>query len=111
MGELSSWAQKNSPFLKIPDNESVEVMYLGFKEVDDNRNPGKTKMRYEVELDGSKKWFESASGSVAMTFDMISEGEMVKITKAIVGDKPKYTVEQLTKTAVVGASQEATEKK
>jgi hypothetical protein len=91
MGELAEWAQKHSPFLKIPDDGEVEVCYLGFKEVDDTRNPGQTKMRFEVELNGDKKWFESASGRIAMSFDSYTPGDIIIIRKDIVKGKNTYS--------------------
>ena len=91
MGELAKWAQKHSPFLKIPDNGEVEVCYIGFKEVEDTRNPGKTKMRFEVELDGDKKWFESASGKICMSFDTFTPGDIIIIKKEFVNGKNSYS--------------------
>jgi hypothetical protein len=92
MGELSNWAQENSPFLKIPDNGQVRVIYRGYQKVDDNRNPGKTKIRYKVELNGQVKWFESAAARIAMSFDSIKEGEEVIIKKSFENGKNKYEV-------------------
>lgn len=93
MGDLSKWAQKVSPFLKIADNEEIVVVYKGYKEVEDSRDPEKTKIRYIVELDGDDKWFESASARVAMSFDTFKEGEMVKIRKEVDGKQTRYYVE------------------
>ena len=92
MGELADWAKKNSPFLKIGLNETVEVVYLGFKEVEDSRNPGKMKIRYIVEWDKQEKWFESAAAAVAMALDEVHEGDLIKIKKTLVGNKNHYTV-------------------
>jgi hypothetical protein len=92
MGQLADWAQENSPFLKIPDNGEVRVIYRGYQEVDDNRNPGKTKIRYKVELNGQIKWFESAAARIAMSFDSIEEGDEVIIKKSFENGKNKYEV-------------------
>jgi hypothetical protein len=93
MGALTDWATKNSPFLKVPDNGEMVVTYQGFKEVDDTRNPGKTKIRYICLLDGEQKWFESAASSVAIFFDSCEEGDNVRIKKIIEGKKTFYEVE------------------
>lgn len=93
MGKLADWGQKHSPFLKIADNSEVVVMYKGFKEVEDSRNPGETKIRYIVELDGDDKWFESASARVAMSMDTIKEGEFIKIKKEVKNNQTRYYVE------------------
>ena len=93
MGQLAKWAQDNSPFLKIPDGGEVTVIYRGFKEVEDQRNPGEMKIRYILELDGRPKWFESKSGRIALIFDTIEEGEEVVISKTGEGFKTRYEVE------------------
>jgi hypothetical protein len=92
MGELAKWAQENSPFLRIPDDGEVRVLYRGFKVVEDTRDPSKTKIRYIVEFEGKQKWFESAAGRVAMVMDTVGEGEEIIIKKEIVGGKAKYSV-------------------
>jgi len=98
MGELATMAQKISPFLKIPDNGSVIVMYKGFGMIPDNFNPGKEKVRYTVELDGEDKYFDSGSARVMLSFDTVLEGEMVKIIKEVKNNKVRYLVETLAKT-------------
>ena len=92
MGELADWAKRNSPYLKIDLNETVEVVYCGFKEVEDNRNPGKMKIRYIVEWEKQEKWFESAAAAVAMKIDEVHEGDLIKIRKTLVGNKNHYEV-------------------
>lgn len=93
MGELTKWAQDNSPWLKIPDNGEVLVKYLKFELVDDPRNPGKQKVRYTVELEGKAKWFESTATKVAMSFDTFKEGDLVVIKKTVENNKVRYSVE------------------
>lgn len=92
MGDLADWAKKNSPYLKIGLNETVKVVYLGFKEVEDTRNPGKTKLRYLMEWEKQEKWFESAAAAVAMKLDGVAEGDIVLIKKTLVGNKNHYEV-------------------
>jgi hypothetical protein len=97
MGELAKIAQKISPFLKIPDNDSVIVMYKGFKTVEDSRDPTKIKLRYTVELDGEDKWFESGSSRIALFFDTILEGQIVEIKRVVTDGKVRYEVEKYPK--------------
>ena len=92
MGELAKLAQKISPFLKIADNESVDVIYRGFRMIEDNFNPGKQKVRYIVELDGEEKNFDSGSARVMLSFDTCLEGDLVRVKKEVVNDKTRYSV-------------------
>ena len=92
MGELAKWAKNNSPFLKIGMDEVVEVVFLGWKEVEDNRNPGQFKVRYEVEWNKQTKWFESAAGAVAMQMDKVKVGDIIRIKKTLVSGKNRYQV-------------------
>jgi hypothetical protein len=92
MGELARLAQKMSPWLKIADNDQVEVIYRGFELVDDPRNPGKQKLRYKVEVNGEEKWFESVSARVAMSFDSFNEGDRVIIQKNVENNKIRYFI-------------------
>jgi hypothetical protein len=90
MTDLKDWAQHNSPFLKIEDNGEVIVIYKGYKEVEDQRNPGRTKIRYTFILDGEEKWFESAATAVAIALSECSEGDIVRIQKTKEGEKTRY---------------------
>ena len=92
MGELTNWAKENSPFLKIGDNETERCIFKGYTVVPDNRDPKKTKVRYELMVNGEKKWFESASGSVAMAFDKVGIGDAVDITRTVKGGQARYSV-------------------
>jgi hypothetical protein len=92
MGELAQLAQKVSPFLKIVDNDYVDVAYKGFRMIEDNFNPGKQKVRYLVELDGEEKYFDSGSARVMLSFDTCLEGDIVRIKKEVVNGKNKYSV-------------------
>ena len=92
MGKLAKWAQKRSPFLRIPDNSEVEVIYRGWKEVENSNKPGEMIIRYIVEIDGQQKYFESSASRVAMSFDTIFEGEKVIIERKVEGGRIRYYV-------------------
>ncbi len=91
MGKLTDWAQENSQFLKVPDNGKVEVIYKKFAIFDDSRNPGAQKVRYIVEVNGKDKFFESASGKIAVFFDSIEAGDDVTIERNIEHGKVRYS--------------------
>ncbi len=92
MGKLAKLAQEMSPWLRVPDNTGVTVVYKGFELVDDTRNPGQQKVRYTVEVNGKNKWFESSSSRVMISFDTIKEGEEVVIFKSVKGGKIRYEI-------------------
>ncbi len=92
MGKLANLAQEMSPWLRVPDNTGVTVLYKGFEVVDDTRNPGQQKVRYTVEVNGKDKWFESASARVMLSFDTIEEGEEIVIFKRVKGNKIRYEI-------------------
>ncbi len=92
MGELANWGKKNSPYLKIGDNETVKVAFEGYKIVPDNRDPSKEKIRYEFEWERETKYFESASSAVAMKLDSAKVGDIFYIHKSKQGDKNRYEV-------------------
>ena len=92
MGKLAKLAQEMSPWLRVPDNTGVTVLYKGCEVVDDTRNPGQQKVRYTVEVNGKDKWFDSASASVMLSFDTIKEGEEVVIFKRVKGTKIRYEI-------------------
>lgn len=92
MGKLAKLAQEMSPWLRVPDNTGVTVLYKGFEVVDDTRNPGQQKVRYTVEVNGKDKWFESASARVMLSFDAIEAGEEIVIFKSVKGNKIRYEI-------------------
>ena len=92
MGKLAKLAEEMSPWLRVPENTGVVVMYKGYELVDDTRNPGQQKVRYTVELNGKDKWFESASARVMLSFDTVKEGEEVMIFKSVKGGKIRYEI-------------------
>ena len=92
MGDLTKWAQKSSPFLKVPIDGECKVTYLGHKIVPDPRDASKEKVQYKVEFMKQEKLFESSAGSVAMAFDTLKVGDLVIIKKTREGQQNRYTV-------------------
>ena len=94
MGGLAKFAQNHSPYLRIADNDEVEVIYLGYKEIDDERNPGKTKIRYTMKVGGEEKWFDSGSVAVAMALDRVEEGDKIVVQKTVSSGKIRYSIKE-----------------
>ena len=92
MGRLADRARELSPWLKIPDNSCVTVTYLGYKEVEDPRNPGQVKFRYIVDVNGREKWIESASAKVAYSMDTVKEGKEIEICREVKNGKVRYEI-------------------
>lgn len=92
MGDLSTWAKDNSPYIRLKAEESVTGIYKGWKVVADSFNPDKQKVQYIIEVDGKNKYFNSGSTKIALIFDGIAEGESVTITAHGDNRERKYEV-------------------
>lgn len=108
MSELADLVKKRSPFLRLEASESVVAVYKGYKLVPSSYDPDKENFRFilEVEIDGEKqqKYWDTASGKVAMVFDGLSIGASVKITKNVDNagtskEKTNWQVEPVTEGA------------
>ena len=97
MGKLSDWAKDNSQFIILDDEESVEIVYKGFKFVSNRFDPEKETVRYIFLVEGAEKYWETPAGYVARFFDEVKEGEPVKIIKQKEGVKPRYKLELIIK--------------
>lgn len=93
MGKLKDWGDKQSPFIRLSDGDSIVGQYLGFEFVPNRFDPKKQSVRYIIVVDGEEKSFESGSSSVAFQFDKIGENENVRISREGEGTKTKYQVE------------------
>jgi hypothetical protein len=87
MGQLANLASKMSTFLKVRPGETVTALYKGFRVIPNKFDPEKETIQYSLEVDGSKKFWETGSLSVAYFFDGVKEGEIVEIKN--VGDERK----------------------
>src|ERR1035437_2080972 len=87
MSELAEIVKQRSPFLKLQAEESVIATYKGYKMVPSSYDPDKENFRFilEVEINGEnqQKYWDTASGKVAMVFDALESGDKVKITKNV----------------------------
>lgn len=87
MGQLADIAKKRSPYLQLEANESIVAIYKGFKMVPSSFDPEKENFRFllGVDIGGEKevKYWDTGSNKVALVFDSLKEGDMVKITKNV----------------------------
>jgi|ERR1035437_1864932 hypothetical protein len=105
MSELAEIVKQRSPFLKLQAEESVIATYKGYKMVPSSYDPDKENFRFilEVEINGEnqQKYWDTASGKVAMVFDALESGDKVKITKNVDNagtpkEKTRWEVEPVT---------------
>jgi hypothetical protein len=98
VSKLKDWADKQSPFIKLEDNESISGEYVGFAFVPNHFDAKKETAQYNLIVEGEEKVFQSGSANVAYQFDKIKEGGVVTITRHGEGPNTKYTVEgEITK--------------
>ena len=93
--DLKKWAGNQSAYVRIADGESVEGVFVKANEIDDTFNPGKTKIRYVLEVDNEQKFFESSSGNLAREMSKLDEGDVIKLTRSGEGMKTRYEVKKI----------------
>lgn len=81
--DLNSFIKRNSKFLKLGDEESVTVTYLGFVIGVDPKNPEKEKVTYRFKREGydNPVFLSSASTNFAARMAKISKGETIQLTR------------------------------
>lgn len=91
MGQLADIAKQRNPYLTLEANESIVAKYKGFKLVPSTFDPEKENYRFilEIEIAGEKsvKYWDTGSNRVAMVFDALQDGDLVKITKTVTPGK------------------------
>lgn len=92
MGQLSDWANKNSPFLRLADGEEVDAVYVGFKPIPNRFDLEKEVIRYTLLVDGVEKTWENGSPKIAKFFDTLEGDENIHIKRIGEGNKTKYEV-------------------
>jgi hypothetical protein len=87
MGILADIAKKRSPYLTLEANESIVVVYKGYKMVPSSFDPEKENFRFllGIEIGGEMetKYWDTGSNKIALVFDTLKEGDKVKITKNV----------------------------
>jgi hypothetical protein len=107
--DLKDWASKQSRFIKLGDGESIEAVFIKAIEVDDSFNPGKTKIRYTLEVDNEEKFLESASSDLARKMFNVEEGEVIKISRTGESMNTRYEVKEVVSKAKEEISKEELE--
>lgn len=93
MGSLADKAKLRSKWLKLDLNETVLVKYLGWKEIQSTFDPDQQTIRYELELKGTKKYWDNGSTYIMLAFDEIPKGSFINITRKPKIDKQGNVVE------------------
>jgi len=92
MGDLKNWARCQSKFLKLDDGEEIKAQYEGYDEIPNKFDPDKRSIRYKLNVNGERKYWENGTGRVAMQFDNIPEGALVCIKREGLDKKTQYTI-------------------
>ncbi len=93
MGNLSDFAKRNSQYVSLVDEESIEAT---FKSAVVSPNPfdaEKEVVNYRFETEFGIKTLRSGATALARTFDNIQPDTKVKLTREGVGNKTSYKVE------------------
>ncbi len=80
---LDDFIKRNSKFLKLGDEETVTVTYLGFVIGVDPKNPDKEKVTYKFKREGFENpvFLSSASTNFANRMNKIGKGEVIQLTR------------------------------
>jgi len=93
---LKKYASEASKYLNLKDGEEVQVKYLFVEIVPNHFDSGKKEcVRYHLEFNGVEKLLESSSGKLADQMSALSEGDMISIKRAGVGNNTKYIVTKI----------------
>lgn len=95
MGALNDWAKSKSNFLKLDENESVTVVYKGFKIVPSRFEQDQETVQYTMEVEGEDKFLESKANNLARELDKIEIGTSIVLTKTGSGNKTRYSIAKL----------------
>ena len=98
--DLKKWADSRSTFIKVGDGESIIATFKKAQEVEDNFNPGQTKINYTLEVDGEPKILGSMSASLARQMSGIKEGDLVQISRSGEARSTKWVVGKMSKEEV-----------
>jgi len=93
MGDLKEWSKKQSKFVKLDDCESMTLQYDGFDVIPSKFDPEKQSIRYKFSLNGEKKFWENGTSKVALQFDQIKVGSIVKVTRSGLDKATSYAIE------------------
>lgn len=80
---LDGFIKRNKKFLKLGDEESMVVTYMGFTIVADPRDPDIEKVMYKFKPEGYDRplFMSSSSTSFAERIKKLSIGEVIRLTR------------------------------
>ena len=81
MGELANAAKKNSNFLKLEKNETVTVVFKGFRLIPSTMDPTKESAQYRFDTEFGEKFWTNGHGQIMNFFDKLTPGAVVAITR------------------------------
>jgi len=90
MSALSEYAKRQAIYVRIAPGEEIQVTYQGSKVIPNKFDPEKEVVQYQFLVDGTKKFWESASGKAATFFDTCVDGDIVSIKNVGKEKAPRY---------------------
>lgn len=94
MGQLAELAKKQSKFLILDLNESIEGVFVDYKIIPSQYDPEKNTVQYTISVNEQNKFWTNGSGAIMKQFDVISKGSKIRITRSPMMDKAGNVVER-----------------
>lgn len=92
MSECSDFVNRNSKYIILKSGDSFSGIFRGAKATTNPFDDSKELMLYDIEVDGVKKSFKSASVRIARELSRAKEGDFVTISREGDGLKTNYTI-------------------
>lgn len=90
---LNNFIKKSSQYFSLEEGEESIVKFLGAEPIANRFNNGQTEcIRYTLEQDGRKIYWDRGSRSLALQISKYPEGTVIGITKYGDGNKTRYVV-------------------
>lgn len=95
--DLKKWAFDHTLYLKLLEGEPVTCKFLKAEPFVDKEQDDQDKVRYHLEVNGSKKVLESQSIVLAREMAKVKEGDWIGLTRTGKGRQTRYEIEVLKK--------------
>ena len=93
---LKKFASSKSKYFDLPDGAEAQVRFLSAEEVPNHFDGGKTIcIRYHLEIDGVKQFWDRTSRGLAQQMAKISEGDFILIKRTGEKSKTKYFIKRV----------------
>ena len=109
MGKLNDFAKRNSQYISLEDQESVEAVFKNAVITPNPYDAEKEVVNYRFETEYGIKTLRSGATALARIFDNIQPDTKVKLTREGVGNKTSYKVEIETNGEWIAAGKESEE--